>query len=114
MAHRDIVVVGASLGGVDLLPRFAASLPPEFPAAVLIVLHMLEAEDSHLARLMNRNAAIPFAPAVDGEAIEPGRGYVAVPGMHLMVESGRIRLARGPKESRSRPSVDVLFRSAAY
>ena len=114
MAHRDLVVIGASAGGVDALIRVAARLPPDFPAAVLVVLHMPPYADSHLAERLNAAGGLPAAPAVDGEPILPNRIYVAVPDRHLMVEGRRIRLSRGPRESRSRPSIDVLFRSAAF
>ncbi len=114
MPQRNIIVVGASLGGVEFLPRLAATLPAGLPASILVVQHILENESSQLPRIINRSSRIPFTPAVDGEELVQGRGYVGVPGVHLMVESGRIRLARGPKECRARPSVDVLFRSAAY
>lgn len=114
MAHRDIIVVGASMGGVEFLPRLAATLPGDLPATVLVVQHMAEGEKSYLPEIIARRSKFPFAPAVDGAPLELGRGWVAVPGVHLMVEGGRIRLARGPKDCRARPSVDVLFRSAAY
>jgi two-component system, chemotaxis family, protein-glutamate methylesterase/glutaminase len=114
MPHRDLVVIGASAGGVDALMRLAAQLPPDLDAAVLVVLHMPPYADSHLADRLNAAGELPAAAAVDGEPILPKRIYVAVPDRHLMVEGRRIRLSRGPRESRSRPSIDVLFRSAAF
>jgi two-component system chemotaxis response regulator CheB len=66
-----------------------------------------------LPNLLDQAGPLRAAAAVEGEALEPGRIYVCVPDRHLMIESGRIRLPRGPKESHARPSVDVLFRSAA-
>jgi two-component system chemotaxis response regulator CheB len=66
-----------------------------------------------MPELLDVAGPLRAAAAVDGEALEPGRIYVCVPDRHLMIESGRIRLSRGPKESHARPSVDVLFRSAA-
>ena len=114
MAHRDIIVVGASLGGVEAIPRLAATLPADLPAAVLVVQHMQEGSPSYLPELIRRGAAMRFAAAVDGEPIRAGRGYVSVPDHHLMVQDGRIRLSRGPRESHARPAIDVLFRSAAH
>ncbi|HEY2339129.1 MAG TPA: chemotaxis protein CheB [Steroidobacteraceae bacterium] len=69
---------------------------------------------SHLAEQLDAAGPLRAAPAADGEPIVPNRIYVAVPDRHLMLEGTRIRLARGPRESHVRPSVDVLFRSAAF
>lgn len=113
MAHRDIIVMGASLGGVDALPRVVARLPRDLGAAVLIVLHMAPGAPSYLADRLDSAGSLRTAAAVDGEPITPNRIYVAVPDRHLMLEGNRIRLSRGPRESHARPSVDVLFRSAA-
>jgi two-component system, chemotaxis family, protein-glutamate methylesterase/glutaminase len=114
MPHRDLVVIGASAGGVEALTRVAAGLPPDFPAAVLVVLHVPPYAESRLAERLDAAGPLTAGAAVDGESILPSRIYVAVPDRHLMVEGRRIRLSRGPRESRSRPSIDVLFRSAAF
>ncbi len=114
MSRRDIVVIGASAGGVEALMRVAEQLRPDIGAAVLVVLHLTPYADSRLAERLNAAGEVHAAPAVDGEAIVPNRIYVAVPDRHLMVEGQRIRLSRGPRESRARPSIDVLFRSAAF
>jgi two-component system chemotaxis response regulator CheB len=114
MAYRDIVVIGASLGGVEALPRLVSSLPVDLNAAVLVVTHMEPSAPSHLSAILSKAARFQFAAAVDGEEVKTGRGYVAVPDRHLMIEAGRIRLSHGPRESHARPAVDALFRSAAY
>jgi two-component system chemotaxis response regulator CheB len=114
MAHRNIIVVGASLGGVEALPRLAAQLPRDLEAAVLVVMHMSPNAPSYLAPRLDAEGPLRAAAAVDGEEIVPGRIYVAVPDHHLAIDEHRIRLTRGPRESHARPSVDVLFRSAAY
>ena len=113
MPRRDIVVVGASAGGVEALIELARGLPPELPAAVLVVLHLPAAARSALPEILSRAGPLPAAHPVDGEAIRPGRIYVAPPNRHLLVEPGRLRLGDGPRENRVRPSADVLFRSAA-
>jgi two-component system chemotaxis response regulator CheB len=113
MATRDIVVVGASAGGLEPLRRLASDLRRDLPAAVFIVLHIPADQPSALAQVLDRSGPVPARAPEDGDAIEPGRIYVASPDRHLMVEPGRIRVVRGPKENRHRPSVDVLFRSAA-
>jgi two-component system, chemotaxis family, protein-glutamate methylesterase/glutaminase len=112
MAHRDIIVVGTSLGGFEV-PRWAAGVPADLPASVLVVQHISPHEQSYLAERLDRAGPLRASAAIDGERIEHGHIYVAVPDRHLMLEDGRIRLSRGPKESHARPSVDVLFRSAA-
>ena len=113
MAHRDIIVIGTSLGGFEALPRLVAGLPEELAAAVLIVQHIAPTSPSYLAERLSRAGPLRATPAIDGEPLEPGRIYVPLPDRHLMIDQGHVRLSRGPKESHARPSVDVLFRSAA-
>jgi two-component system chemotaxis response regulator CheB len=114
MARRDIIVMGASLGGTEALTRLAAALPQDLPAAVLVVQHIYPDAPDLLTERLARVASLRTTAALDGEPVEPRRIYVAVPDHHLMIEDGRIRLSRGPKESHARPSIDVLFRSAAF
>jgi two-component system, chemotaxis family, protein-glutamate methylesterase/glutaminase len=114
MAHRDIIVIGTSRGGLDALRRLVSQLPRDLDAAVLIVQHMAASGPSLLGELLSASGPLQAAAGVDGERIVPGRIYVAVPDRHLVIEGDHIRLSRGPKESHARPSVDVLFRSAAY
>ena len=113
MPHR-ILVIGASLGGWDAIPELISGLPSDFNAAVFVVLHMSPRGPSYLANRLNSLGGLPAASAEDGEEIRPGRVYVGVPDRHLVLEDGRVRLSRGPRESHARPSIDVLFRSAAY
>lgn len=113
MAGRDIVVIGASSGGVEELVRVAGGLPPDLPAAVFVVLHVPEEGRSALPRILSRAGPLDAAHPEDGDPIEHGRIYVAPPDHHLLVEEGRVRLTRGPKENRHRPAVDSLFRTAA-
>lgn len=114
MAHRDIIVVGASLGGVEAIPQLVARLPADLRAAVFIVMHLHPDAPSYLVRRLNEVGRLRAAEARDGEPVEMNRIYVAVPDRHLGLEGNRIRLSRGPRESHARPSVDVLFRSAAF
>jgi two-component system, chemotaxis family, protein-glutamate methylesterase/glutaminase len=114
MPRTPIVVVGASAGGVQALQRFVPSLPAGLPAAVAIVLHRVAVEDGdRLPRVLGKRAHLPISTARDGEAIRPGRVYLAPPNVHLEVEDECFRLRAGPRENSSRPAIDVLFRTAA-
>lgn len=114
MAHRNIIVVGASLGGVTALPQLMAGLSPDLHAAVLVVIHRAANSPGFLEQQLDRVSPLRAAAAVDGEEVEPGRIYVAAPDRHLLIEGSRVRLSRGPRESHARPAIDALFRSAAY
>ena len=113
MAGHDIIVVGASAGGVEALSRVVADLPEDLPASVFIVLHIPPMPTSALPTILGRRARLPVAHAIEGEAIKTGRIYVAPPDRHLLVLPGRVRVAPGPRENGHRPAVDPLFRSAA-
>lgn len=113
MFKRDIIVVGASAGGLKAFETLVSQLPPNFPAAIFIVWHISPDHPSLLPQILARSTSLPVAHAVDKEAIALSRIYTAPPDHHLLVEADHIRLSRGPKENRFRPAIDVLFRSAA-
>lgn len=107
-----IIVIGASAGGVAALRTLVSQLPPDLPAAVLIVLHV-GAFPSLLPALLASSGPLPAEHAQDGQRLSPGRIYVAPPDNHLLVEEDMVRLLRSAKEHHSRPAIDPLFRSAA-
>lgn len=111
-----LIVIGGSFGAINALKVILASLPADFPAAILIVTH-IGANNSVLPEILGRISTMPVRHATDGEPIIPGKILLAPPDEHLTVEMAgtRIytRLVHGPKENHCRPAVDPLFRSAA-
>lgn len=93
--------------------QLVGGLPADLPAAVLVVVHFPQDAPSVLPRILSRSGPLEATNPEDGETLLWGRIYVAPPGYHLLVEEGRARLSRGPRENRHRPAVDPLFRTAA-
>jgi len=114
VATHDVIVIGASSGGIDALRTVAHGLPPVLPAAVFVVLHVPPHRSSALPRILTRAGPLPAHEAVDGESIASSRIYVARPDHHLLLGSGHVRVVKGPMENRYSPSIDALFRSAAH
>jgi two-component system, chemotaxis family, protein-glutamate methylesterase/glutaminase len=113
VSGHDIVVVGASAGGVETLIKLVGNLPANLPASVFVVLHIPAQNPSLLPEILSRSGQLKAVHPKNGEAIQQGCIYVAPPDRHLLVEQGHVHLVRGPKENRLRPAIDPLFRSAA-
>ncbi len=114
MPKRDIVVIGASLGGIEALKRLTADLARELRAALFVVLHSAASSPGVLPLILTRAGPLPASNAVDGEPIRLGHIFVAPPDRHMLLDPhGFVRVAHGPKENLWRPAVDPLFRSAA-
>ncbi|HZT95876.1 MAG TPA: chemotaxis protein CheB [Chloroflexota bacterium] len=113
MPNHDIVVIGASAGGVTALRELVGGFRVAFPASAFVVLHLPPYATSALPQILDRGGPVKAVAAVDDAPVQPGRIYVAPPDCHLTIEDGRVRVSRGPKWNRYRPAIDVLFRSAA-
>ncbi len=113
LPKHDMIVIGASAGGVEALMSLVAGLPPDLPAALFVVLHTPAQSAGFLPKLLSRCGPLPVVHASDHMPIEQGCMYVAPPDYHLLLEPGQLRVVKGPKENRHRPAVDPLFRSAA-
>jgi two-component system chemotaxis response regulator CheB len=118
MPRHDLILMGASAGGVEAVSAAVAGLPADLNAAVCVVIHLRPDAKSRLPEILARVAALPVVAARNGMSLQPGVVHVCVPDLHMLVEAGeddlgRMRLVRGPRENRTRPAVDPLFRSAA-
>lgn len=106
-------MVGGSAGSIGPLKGILSALPTDFPASILIVLHMAEDFPGCLDENLSRWCSLPISHPADREPIQRGHIYVARPGFHLTIEDGAMRMLRGPRENRHRPAIDPLFRTAA-
>lgn len=113
MPGHDIVVVGASAGGVEALQTLVSRLPADYRGSIFVTLHMAREGRSVLGTILDRSGRLPATTAEDGAPIKPGRIYVSPPDYHLVIRQDRVAVIRGPKEHGHRPSIDVMFRSAA-
>jgi len=110
----EAIVVGASAGGVEALLNIFTPLRKGFSLPVLVVLHLPDERNSQLAQVFRHRLAIPVEEVQDKQDIRPGTLYVATPGYHLSIEADRsLSLSLEAPVHHSRPSIDVLFESAA-
>ena len=111
---KFVVVVGASAGGLSALSEFVGQFEPEIDAAIFIVMHLSQTSISDfLMQKLQPLTKLPCEIATEGASIKKSHVYIASADLHLLVKKGTIILGRGPQENRWRPSIDVLFRSAA-
>ena len=110
----EAIVVGASAGGVEALLNVFSPLRQGFGVPILVVLHLPDERHSQLAQVFRHRLAVPVEEARDKQDIVPGTLYVAAPGYHLSIEADRsLSLSLEEPVHHSRPSIDVLFESAA-
>jgi len=110
---RDIIVVGASAGGVEALIKLFEELPPSFSAIIGAALHRSPIYNLNLAKVLGRRSAMPMKEPHHDEALASGMIYLAPRDHHMLFTDGRVELNRGPKEHFTRPAIDPLFCSAA-
>jgi two-component system, chemotaxis family, protein-glutamate methylesterase/glutaminase len=111
VAGRDIVVIGASAGGIEALTALVGQLSPDLPSSLFIAQHV--GSKSVLPAILRRAGRLPASHPEHLTKIEPGHIYVAPPNMHMLLGEGVVRVESGPRENSVRPAADVLFRSAA-
>lgn len=109
----NIIVIGASAGGVEALRALFHDLPPDLHAAILVVLHVNPFSTSHLPDILNTAGRLRAHHPAGDEKIECGSVYIAPPNRHMVVEDSTVELTTAPKENRTRPAINPLFRSAA-
>jgi two-component system, chemotaxis family, protein-glutamate methylesterase/glutaminase len=113
-AIKSVVVVGASAGGLKAITELMAGIPLHSDVAICVVLHLGKNSSGHiLVSHLQKVTAYKCSTPDDGDTLRGGHLYIARPDHHMMIRDGIIRLNRGPHENMWRPSIDVLFRSAA-
>ena len=113
MNRHDIIVIGASAGGVEAIREITRRLPDDLAASVFVVMHLPDDSRSILPEILSRAGPLPAVHPKDRQTIERGIIYVAPSDHHLLLDTGVVRVVRGPRHNRHRPAVDPMFRSAA-
>lgn len=110
---RDVIVIGGSAGALKALTRIVSGLPQDLDAAIFVLIHSGAGRESKLPEILSRAGRLRAKLAAHNQPIEHGTIYVAPPDFHLLIENRHMATVHGPKENRSRPAIDPLFRSAA-
>lgn len=111
--RRDVIVIGASAGGIQAVRSLLAGLPQDIPASVIVAIHILPSTRSYLAEVVGNWSSLPIHFARDGEALSHGQIYVVPPDHDVFVRSDYLHVERCRRPYRFRPSIDNLFESAA-
>lgn len=109
----EIVVIGCSMGGMNAMEQILGELPTDFPLPIAIVQHRYRTSDEGLPAFLRRRTKLAVVDALDKQWIKPGTVYLAPADYHLLVSPGELHLSVDDAVAYSRPSVDVLFDSAA-
>jgi two-component system chemotaxis response regulator CheB len=109
----EIIVVGTSTGGLKALQVLLAGLPEDFPLPIVIVQHRGKDSEIGLCEFLSRSSALPVTEPEDKEPVLPAHAYLAPRDYHLMIEAGSFALTTESPVVFARPSIDVLFKSAA-
>lgn len=113
MSNRDVLAIGTSAGGVEALRFLVSKFPRDFPASVMVVIHLSVHFESTLDSILRQAGPLPAQFARDGMKMEPGRIYIGPPDSHLLLDGDKLRLGQGTRENNTRPAIDPLFRSVA-
>src|SRR5829696_7385013 len=111
---QQCIVIGASAGGFQVVVNIASQLPADLPVPVFVVMHVRADHHSYLPEILAKAGPLSAVHPEDGAKIKAGVIYVAPPDHHLLIDDSHVAVKRGPKENGFRPSIDALFRSAAY
>jgi two-component system, chemotaxis family, protein-glutamate methylesterase/glutaminase len=113
MANRDVLAIGTSAGGVEALIFLAKRFPRDFPAAVLVTIHLPSHVRSALDDVLSAAGSLHAQFARDGDTVRKGSIYIAPPDRHLLLDGERLSLGEGPRENNARPAIDPMLRSSA-
>ena len=113
MTRPELVAIGASWGGIDALRQILAPLPGDLPVAVVLVQHRGREDGDGLVDLLRSSTRLPVSEPEDKEPILPGRVYLAPADYHLLIDRRSFALSVEPLVNHARPSIDVVFESAA-
>ncbi|RZA20554.1 MAG: chemotaxis protein CheB [Proteobacteria bacterium] len=110
---EKLILIGGSAGSITSVTEIIRRLPAHLNAAICVTIHIPSTSESYLPAIFEREAQMKVKHAEDGEMLLAGTVYVARPDLHLLIQGGMIKLARGAKENRHRPAIDPMFRSGA-